>query len=339
MTSDEDMIRRGDAKKWMKTLVAVMHHCGFEEFAARVDESLTLLDDCPAAPAVQVGVRALTWTMEGKGRWIGMPDPQLGQLAFWIFQDGDGRFKRALKNTPWLYYTTLEAAKSAAQADYEARIRSALTVQPVKVHEETNTPQRQAFWDWLPLAFRDGHIGDDPKFTKHNMQVAHLAGWQHGQAVQPAPAQAPKVARALTSSEIARIIESTECASMTKDGDKRWTRRIAEALAYRQYSAPPLTVQPAPAKAPDVALVEYAERVERLVGLTPSERARFGAVLRGWAGQEVAMPEAPDMVALVEAATDLYNKACGGYLYSDHAEFLALLKRVRAALAKLEGRA
>ena len=34
------------------------------------------------------------------------------------------------------------------------------------------------FWDWLPKAYRDGDIGDLPKFTKYNMEVAFLAGKQ-----------------------------------------------------------------------------------------------------------------------------------------------------------------
>jgi hypothetical protein len=45
------------------------------------------------------------------------------------------------------------------------------------VNEEQNTEQRKAFWNWLPLAYRDGHIGEEPKFTKYNMEVAHYAGW------------------------------------------------------------------------------------------------------------------------------------------------------------------
>lgn len=32
------------------------------------------------------------------------------------------------------------------------------------------------FWDWLPKAYRDGHVGDERKFTKYNMEVAFLAG-------------------------------------------------------------------------------------------------------------------------------------------------------------------
>jgi len=34
------------------------------------------------------------------------------------------------------------------------------------------------FWDWLPKAYRGGDIGDEPRFTKYNMEVAFLAGKQ-----------------------------------------------------------------------------------------------------------------------------------------------------------------
>jgi hypothetical protein len=30
--------------------------------------------------------------------------------------------------------------------------------------------------EWLPKAYRDGDVGDEPKFTKHNMEVAFSAG-------------------------------------------------------------------------------------------------------------------------------------------------------------------
>jgi len=30
--------------------------------------------------------------------------------------------------------------------------------------------------EWLPKAYRDGDVGEEPKFTKHNMEVAFAAG-------------------------------------------------------------------------------------------------------------------------------------------------------------------
>lgn len=77
-----------------------------------------------ALPARGVGVRKLEWEESVKGRWIGTPVAKLGDLAFWIFQV-DGGFRLAAKDG-WQYHLTLEAAKAAAQADYEARIRAAL---------------------------------------------------------------------------------------------------------------------------------------------------------------------------------------------------------------------
>jgi len=37
------------------------------------------------------------------------------------------------------------------------------------------------FWDWLPLAYRDGDTGCSAKFTKYNMEVAFLAGKESAQ--------------------------------------------------------------------------------------------------------------------------------------------------------------
>ena len=30
--------------------------------------------------------------------------------------------------------------------------------------------------EWLPKAYRDGDVGDEQKFTRHNMEVAFAAG-------------------------------------------------------------------------------------------------------------------------------------------------------------------
>jgi len=32
------------------------------------------------------------------------------------------------------------------------------------------------FWEWLPKAYRDGDLGDEPMFTKYNMETAFAAG-------------------------------------------------------------------------------------------------------------------------------------------------------------------
>jgi hypothetical protein len=47
---------------------------------------------------------------------------------------------------------------------------------------ECNKKQRELspeeFTKWLDSNYRDGSVGDDPKFTKHNMEVAYNAGMQ-----------------------------------------------------------------------------------------------------------------------------------------------------------------
>ena len=47
----------------------------------------------------------------------------------------------------------------------------------LKPTDKTGSPCAE-FWDWLPKAYRDGDKGDEPKFTKYNMEVAYLAGKQ-----------------------------------------------------------------------------------------------------------------------------------------------------------------
>ena len=70
-------------------------------------------------------VKPLVWEESLSGRWIGTPPVKLGDLAFWIFQAHDG-YIRFVTGVGRVVYRTLEAAKSAAQNDYTARIRAAL---------------------------------------------------------------------------------------------------------------------------------------------------------------------------------------------------------------------
>jgi hypothetical protein len=44
--------------------------------------------------------------------------------------------------------------------------------------EAKNEKPCPEFWDWLPKAYRHGDVGDEPRFTKYNMEVAFLAGKQ-----------------------------------------------------------------------------------------------------------------------------------------------------------------
>ena len=72
-----------------------------------------------------VEVKPLEWEETVTGRYIGTPPVKLGDMAFWIFMRAEG-YVRHLNGGGKSVHTTLEAAKSAAQADYTARILSAL---------------------------------------------------------------------------------------------------------------------------------------------------------------------------------------------------------------------
>ncbi|MFV1539424.1 hypothetical protein VWZ88_12730 [Phaeobacter sp. JH20_36] len=71
-----------------------------------------------------VKVKPLVWECEGGWRWKGTPpDGFFASVAKWVWQAPKGGFKHA--GTKELF-ATLEEAKAAAQADYEARIKAAL---------------------------------------------------------------------------------------------------------------------------------------------------------------------------------------------------------------------
>lgn len=70
-------------------------------------------------------VKPLVWEDQNGGRWIGTPVTRLADLAFWIFLGGDMRFKR-VGRSGWEYYSHLQPAQAAAEADYRAKIAAAL---------------------------------------------------------------------------------------------------------------------------------------------------------------------------------------------------------------------
>jgi hypothetical protein len=133
MTADNEMIRRGDARN------AVVRSAGAMDAVARIYD----------LPAVQPGVKPLVWEnvvaecTRQKAPALGghysvvqfdagtdeahyATNIDLGGLAFVFILEPDLKFGgRRPKRFP-----TLEAAKAAAQADYEARILAALEVQP-----------------------------------------------------------------------------------------------------------------------------------------------------------------------------------------------------------------
>ncbi|WEX18915.1 hypothetical protein P2T68_16860 [Pseudomonas sp. G11] len=66
------------------------------------------------------------------------------------------------------------------------------------------------FWQWLDSAYRDGSKGEEPRFTKYNMEVAYHAG---ANAEQPAPVA---VAEPRTPFEIKHDAEPGEEAAFRK---------------------------------------------------------------------------------------------------------------------------
>lgn len=109
--SDDDMIRRGDALRIVDE----------DESAAFAYEQIRSL------PAMQVAVKPLEWVEETDGSgWYAL----FMGYQFAIRKTSRGFRYWCFDASYATFYPTLEAAKAAAQADYEARIRSALTVQP-----------------------------------------------------------------------------------------------------------------------------------------------------------------------------------------------------------------
>ena len=120
---------------------AALYLCGFVSYEGDADELRNAIRALPAvAPtgAVQVEIKPLEWVY-GKaecevGIYLvdsGWADRVGGKRWWaWIKWDGDGDADPFLA---WQYgerHETEEAAEAAAQADYEARIRSALVVTP-----------------------------------------------------------------------------------------------------------------------------------------------------------------------------------------------------------------
>jgi hypothetical protein len=112
---DNDLIRRGDA----------LALCDGYPYVEGVRDALADL------PAVTVGVRPLVWV---DGECLG--DPVYTAGGYTIDDDGDDadhdlRFLLTMPASGGLRFPTLEAAKVAAQADYEARILAALDLKPI----------------------------------------------------------------------------------------------------------------------------------------------------------------------------------------------------------------
>lgn len=110
--SDDDLIRRVDARR-------ILEEEGF------LERSLANLNDLPA---MQVAVKPLEWVEIRHGQYF--EARVIGILySVRLGTDAIARWQAGHMGT-WRDAPTIEAAKAAAQADYDARIRSALTAQP-----------------------------------------------------------------------------------------------------------------------------------------------------------------------------------------------------------------
>jgi len=112
-----------------------------------------ILDDIRAIPAAQVAVKPLDFRPHQDISGLYEAKSHIGWF-YNIWDLGDGRFSydgdptKITVNSPGVVCQSFEAAKSAAQADHDARIRRALTVAPI------DPAQIRAD------ALRDGNWGD-----------------------------------------------------------------------------------------------------------------------------------------------------------------------------------
>ena len=178
--ADNDLIRRGDA----------LALCDQYPYVEGVEMAIRAL------PAAQVTVKPLKWVVRQDKYDGGREHYGTGAFGHWYCV-------RRLKNGVWdiVHHVdgkavhletcpTLEAAKAAAQADYEARIRSALTVTP---HDLAKV---QALVEALEYALRvaehlcsdrfqpveDVHmmVLSDAKIASLSDARAALAAWKEG---------------------------------------------------------------------------------------------------------------------------------------------------------------
>lgn len=115
--SNNDLIRRGDA-------LALPHRLSSSCDAH--DGYFISADAIRALPAVSVGVKPLEWVENPDASEGGMLGGGVTNSVYYATSDG-WSFHR---NMFWRKADTLEAAKAAAQADYDARILAALTPAP-----------------------------------------------------------------------------------------------------------------------------------------------------------------------------------------------------------------
>ena len=158
--SDDDMIRRGDAI----------------ELARK--QCLLSVDDLRALPAVQVAVKPLEW-VDFADR--GAKAQAWNDANYMIQKWSDGRWEISASypgHSTALYgidrfHPTIEAAKAAAQADYEARIRSSLTAQP---SPDVAAPADALEWAMSHVSSLPMDEASQSEFLQHRAALARVKG-------------------------------------------------------------------------------------------------------------------------------------------------------------------
>ena len=125
--SDNDLIRRGEVREFLQQCGLMGNHPN-DPLAVMFNE----------IPAVQPTVKPLVW--EGEGHWFSGDNEGWLEEANTPFGWGYAVESGNLNDGPWIISNSFgetltgfdnpEAAKAAAQADYEARILSVLDMQP-----------------------------------------------------------------------------------------------------------------------------------------------------------------------------------------------------------------
>jgi len=141
--SKDDLVRRGDALKAL---------------CEKHPRSLGAIATIAALPAVTVGVKPLVWRSNGKGRIC-------ADTPFGLYEIEHGRYGMRLLHSGSFMQDDLQgidAAKAAAQADYEARILAALepvaAPDPAAIREaalHVENAKRLRRYDWQEWTAQD----------------------------------------------------------------------------------------------------------------------------------------------------------------------------------------
>lgn len=213
----------------------------------RAKEAIERLEARPEA--AQVRVKEISWqATDYRPNYI-RSDNGIATYALTTHPDD---VQLSICGTGWVLYKSVSEAKAAAQADYEKRILSALEPDPVATALSE-------------LAANQEPLGEDFERVLHE-NIEELYETQPNTVAQPDDVTPEAVAQLRDSAkkeiesdewelidgwrdistapkisvdEIVSIIEKTEVSDMTKDGDKRWVNRMAEALYHKLSALPP----------------------------------------------------------------------------------------------------